>query len=143
MQIVRMIMWVALLIALVIFSINNWEPVELKIWEGLILETKIPALVMIAFLLGLIPMWLLHRGTRWSLLRRIRSLENAARTAAITPIAPNPISPDPAPEDATDESLPTTAAEANPGPEPEPVPEPEPEPNQAAAANDQTKPETP
>ena len=95
MQIVRTIVWVLLLIVLLIFSINNWNPVEVKIWEGLVLETKIPALVVISFLVGLIPMWLLHRGKTFYLQRRIGSLETAARTAAVTPVAP-PVVADPA-----------------------------------------------
>ena len=90
MQIVRTIVWVLLLVVLLIFSINNWNPVEVKIWEGLVLETKIPALVVISFLIGLIPMWLLHRGKVFYLQRRIGSLETAARTAAVTPVAPPP-----------------------------------------------------
>jgi uncharacterized integral membrane protein len=85
MQIVRTIVWVLLLIVLLIFSINNWNPVEVKIWEGLVLETRIPALVVISFLLGLLPMWLLHRITAYSARRRISSLESAARTVAVTP----------------------------------------------------------
>ena len=88
MQIVRTIVWVLLLIVLLIFSINNWEPVTVKIWEGLILETKVPALVVISFLLGLLPMWLLHRITAYAARRRISSLEVAARTAAVTPVVP-------------------------------------------------------
>ena len=101
MKVVRTIVWVLLLIALLIFSINNWNPVEVKIWEGLVLETKIPALVVIAFLIGLVPMWLLHRASRWNYDRRIGSLENAARAAAMTPVAPAPTpvaAPEPEPE---------------------------------------------
>ena len=100
MQIVRTIVWVLLLVLLLVFTINNWTPVEVKIWEGLILETKVPALVIGAFLLGLLPMWLLHRGSSWRAKRRISSLETAARHAAnaatetVTP-------PDPAPPPAT------------------------------------------
>jgi uncharacterized integral membrane protein len=92
MQIVRTIVWVLLLVVLLIFSINNWNPVQVKIWEGLVLETKIPALVVISFLLGLLPMWLLHKITAFSARRRISSLETAARTAAVTPVAP-PVDP--------------------------------------------------
>lgn len=95
MQIVRTIAWVLLLVALLFFAINNWNPVEVKIWEGLVLETKIPALVVISFLLGLVPMWLLHRGKSFYWSRRISSLETAARSAAVTPIVP--ASPTPAP----------------------------------------------
>ena len=88
MQIVRTIVWVLLLVALLIFSINNWNPVEVKIWEGLVLETKIPALVVIAFLLGLVPMWLMHRVSQWYYKRRLGSLESAAARAAAMPAPP-------------------------------------------------------
>jgi hypothetical protein len=89
MQIVRTIVWVALLVLLLAFSFFNWRPVEVQIWDNLVLETKIPALVLVAFLLGLVPMWLIHRGSKWRLQRRITTLENAARTQAITPpVAP-------------------------------------------------------
>ena len=99
MQIVRTIVWVLLLVALLLFSINNWNPVEVKIWEGLVLETKIPALVVIAFLLGLVPMWLMHRVSQWYFKRRLGSLENAAaRAAAMPPPAAIPAT-EPLPEE--------------------------------------------
>ena len=91
MKIVRTIVWVLLLVALLIFSAFNWKPVEVKIWEGLLVETKIPALVVIAFLVGLVPMWMLHRASRWNYDRRIASLENAARASAMAPAAPPPV----------------------------------------------------
>src|SRR5688572_501013 len=81
MKYVRMIVWVLLLVVLVAFSITNWQPVEVKIWDNLVLETKIPALVVVSFLLGLVPMWLIHRGVRWRLQRRISGLESAHRSA--------------------------------------------------------------
>jgi uncharacterized integral membrane protein len=98
MQVVRTIVWVLLLVLLLIFSINNWTPVEVKIWEGLVLETKIPALVVISFLLGLLPMWLLHRITVYASRRRINSLESAARTAAVTPAPVSVPAVDPTPD---------------------------------------------
>src|SRR5678815_5906412 len=87
MQIVRTIVWVLLLVVLLIFSINNWNPVEVKIWEGLVLETKVPALVVLAFLLGLVPMWLMHRVSQWYYKRRLGSLESAAAARAAMPPA--------------------------------------------------------
>jgi len=88
MKIVRTVVWVLLLVALLVFSALNWKPVEVKVWEGLIVETKIPALVVIAFLIGLVPMWLVHRASRWNYDRRIVSLENAARASAMAHPAP-------------------------------------------------------
>ena len=84
MQIIRTIIWVLLLIALLLFSVNNWQDVEVKIWEGLILQTKLPALVLVSFLLGLVPMWLLHKGARWRFNRRIGTLENSVRAASVS-----------------------------------------------------------
>ena len=79
----RTIIWVLLFVALLAFSFFNWDTVEVTLWENLILETKVPALVIVAFLLGLVPMWAYHRSVKWSLKRRIRSLENAARSNAL------------------------------------------------------------
>ena len=86
MQLVRTIFWVLLAVVLVLFAVSNWDPVEVRIWEGLILETKLAALVILAFLAGLLPMWLLHRATRWRLARRIATLE--ATIAAQRPQPP-------------------------------------------------------
>ena len=106
MQIIRTILWVLLLIGLLLFSLNNWQPVELKIWEGLVLETRLPALVVVSFLLGLVPMWLVHRGSRWRSTRRVAALENAARANAVAaappaePVVTEPVMvADPAPAD--------------------------------------------
>ena len=91
MAIVRTIIWVLITIVLVLFTINNWQPVEVRIWSTLLLETKLPALVILAFLLGLAPMWLVHRASLWRLRRRIAYLESAnARTTAAPEIPPPP-----------------------------------------------------
>lgn len=93
MQIVRTIVWVVLLVLLLGFSFFNWKPVEVQIWDNLVLETKVPALVIVSFLLGLVPMWLIHRGSKWRLQRRITGLENAARAHALTPAGATDTSP--------------------------------------------------
>jgi hypothetical protein len=90
MQIVRTVVWVLLLLGLVVFSIFNWVPVTVTIWENLVLETKIPVLMIISFLIGLVPMWLYHRGSTWATTRRINSLENAARMGSGNMSAPTP-----------------------------------------------------
>ena len=90
MAIVRTIFWVLVAVVLVLFAINNWQPVEVRIWNSLVLETKLPALVIGAFLIGLVPMWALHRTQRWRLRRRISGLE-------ATIARPNTIAESPAP----------------------------------------------
>ncbi|MXO64391.1 lipopolysaccharide assembly protein LapA domain-containing protein [Altericroceibacterium endophyticum] len=113
MQILRTIMWVLVLVALLIFSIFNWDPVEVKIWEGLVLETKIPALVIVAFLAGLIPMWLIYRGTKWRLKRRISHLEQAAITPP-PPAQPAPSAQTVQPQSVDPASDPVVAPEHTP-----------------------------
>jgi putative membrane protein len=113
MQIFRTIVWVLLLVVLLLFSINNWTTVQVKIWEDLILETKLPALVVISFLLGLVPMWLAYLAGRWRYNRRISALENNARTAVVQtgpPPANDPPASDPPPVDpaASDPVYPTS-----------------------------------
>ena len=83
MQIVRTILWVMLACAIMLFSFLNWTSVEVTLWDGLLVETKVPALVILAFILGIFPMWLYHRSVKWGLNRRIRSLENSIKSAAI------------------------------------------------------------
>ena len=88
MQIVRTVIWVLLLVGLLLFSIANWDPtVTVRIWQGIVVDTKIPAIVIVSFAIGFVPMWLYHRASKWRLQRKIQSLENAARTTAATPVA--------------------------------------------------------
>lgn len=88
MQIVRTAIWVLLLAGLLLFSIANWDPtVTVRIWNGMVVDTKIPAIVIVAFAIGFVPMWLYHRASKWAMKRKIASLENAVRTAAATPVA--------------------------------------------------------
>ncbi len=91
MHIVRTIVWVLLLAALLVFSVANWDPtVTVRIWPELVLDTKIPVIVIIAFLIGIVPMWLYARGVKWRLNRRIQSLERSLLTAPVEVIAPLP-----------------------------------------------------
>jgi len=88
MQIVRTIVWVALLVAFVALTVLNWDiTLAMRIWPGMVWDTRLPAIVVVSFLLGLVPMWLVHRGAKWRLQRRISSLEAAARSVAVAPSA--------------------------------------------------------
>ncbi|KPL67873.1 hypothetical protein SZ64_06935 [Erythrobacter sp. SG61-1L] len=98
MNIIRTIIWVVVAIILLVFTVNNWKVVEVKIWEDILIETKLPVLVIISFLVGFLPLWLLHRGTRWQLRRRITSLETAVRNAVTANTSKGDDPADPAPE---------------------------------------------
>jgi uncharacterized integral membrane protein len=83
MSFLKTLFWVILLVAFTVFAINNWLPVSVRLWGGWWLDTKLPALIAIAFLLGFVPLWLWHRTSRFRLKRQIATLESAARPAPL------------------------------------------------------------
>ena len=75
MQFLKTLFWVTLIVGLTVFAINNWVPVSVKLWGGMLLDTKLPMLVIVSFVIGFFPLWLWHRITHWRMKRRIVSLE--------------------------------------------------------------------
>lgn len=92
MQIIRTIIWIAITAALVAFMAMNWSSAPVNIWpleDGyLYFEWPVGVIAIVFFLLGLIPMWLLHRAGRWRLNRRISSLENSVKAVSTAPPPP-------------------------------------------------------
>jgi hypothetical protein len=52
------------------------------LWNGLWLDSKLPAVIAASFLIGYLPLWIWHRSVRFRLNRRIATLESGARTMA-------------------------------------------------------------
>ncbi|UKK84876.1 LapA family protein [Sphingopyxis sp. BSN-002] len=94
MGILRTIIWVLLTAVLVIFAMANWIPVTVTIWPGQVLDTKLPVLILASFLIGMVPMWIALRTTRWSLKRRLDSSER--QLADMRALANRPVDPVPA-----------------------------------------------
>ncbi len=94
MQFLRTLIWVLIAGIVVAFSFNNWAPVPVKLWGGLVADINLPLLMAIMFLLGFLPLWLVHVGTRWRLKSRIASSERtvtelrAVQTAPVPPPVP-------------------------------------------------------
>ncbi len=78
MQFLKTLFWVILIVAITVFAINNWVPVSVKLWGGMLLDTKLPMLVIVSLLIGFLPLWLWHRITHWRMKRRINSLEGVS-----------------------------------------------------------------
>ncbi|BBB08541.1 lipopolysaccharide assembly protein LapA domain-containing protein [Sphingopyxis sp. EG6] len=91
MGILRTIIWVLLTAVLVIFAMANWLPVTVTIWPGQVLDTKLPVLILAAFLIGSVPMWIALRTTRWSLKRRLDTSER--QLADLRALANRPVEP--------------------------------------------------
>jgi lipopolysaccharide assembly protein A len=82
-KILRTIIWVLAALGFLVFAIYNWQPVELRLWQNLVLETKVPVLALLAFAAGFVPMWALHRSMMWNMNRRVRTLENSLKNSAM------------------------------------------------------------
>ena len=93
MRFLKTLIWVTIIVGLVVFATNNWQPGSLRLWGGLRLDTKFPALVMAAFLLGFLPLYILHLTQVWGMKRRILALEGNQRSVSVHPSPP--VSPHP------------------------------------------------
>jgi len=82
-KILRTIIWVLAMIGYLVFAIYNWKPVEVALWQNLVLETKVPVLALLAFALGFVPLWTYHLSVKWGLNRRVRTLENSLKNNAL------------------------------------------------------------
>lgn len=88
MRFLKTLIWVTVIIGLIVFAINNWVPVSVSLWGGLRLDTKLPALVIVAFLVGFLPLYFLHRTMLWRMKRRILTLEGNQRPTVFPPSQP-------------------------------------------------------
>ncbi|MEA3063784.1 MAG: lipopolysaccharide assembly protein [Sphingomonadales bacterium] len=82
MQFLKTLFWIALTVVLVLFAKANWNAVTLKLWGGLEADVKLPVLVLVAFLLGFLPTFIVYRARLWGLRRR---LEPAERHVSVVP----------------------------------------------------------
>lgn len=116
MQFIKTLFWVILAILLVVFAANNWERVSVNLWGGLTLDTKMPVLVIGAFLLGFVPLYIVHRAMLWRMRRRTMTTGSAStpyelnREQAVSPppppVATHSDDPDPAAHDPLDAERP-------------------------------------
>jgi lipopolysaccharide assembly protein A len=87
MSFLKTLFWVIFLVGFTLFAINNWQPVSVKLWGGMWLDSKLPALIGASFLLGFLPLWFLHRTISYRLNRRIATLESAIRPLGAPSVA--------------------------------------------------------
>ena len=85
MQFLKAIFQAFIVVIAAIFAYNNWIPITVNLWGGVVLDTVLPLLLFVAFLLGLLPTLLLYRTTRWRLRRKLDSTEKALASVQSVP----------------------------------------------------------
>jgi putative membrane protein len=88
MRFVTIAVYIVIGVLLAWFAAINWLPVTLKLWGDYELTIRLPALLLLTFLLGALPLALLHSFSRWRWRRRVARLEQALEeNAASAPAA--------------------------------------------------------
>ena len=85
MYFLKTLFWVVVAVSLAIFANRNWNDVTLNLWGNIQADVKLPFLLLLTFLLGFLPPYLVMRGRVWSLKRK---LVLAERPAVAPPPAP-------------------------------------------------------
>ena len=88
MSFLKTLLWIVVTVIVALFCFNNWTVVGINLWNGLILETKLPLLLGVTFLLGLLPPLLLWQAARYRLRRRVQPEPDILVAPASTPVEP-------------------------------------------------------
>ena len=84
MHFLKTLFWVVVAVLLFYLSSRNWHDVTLNLWGDIQVDIKVPILLLVTFLLGWLPIFLLHRGRMWRLRQRIDNFERQ-QAARVTP----------------------------------------------------------
>ena len=84
MQFLKTLFWVLIAVVVVLFASRNWSDVTLSLWSDIQADIKLPVLLLITFLIGFLPTWLILRARIWSHRRRIDAMERN-RLASLPP----------------------------------------------------------
>ena len=75
MQFLKTLFWVLIAVVVVLFASRNWSDVTLNLWSDIQADIKLPVLLLVVFLIGFLPTWLISRALLWSHRRRIDAME--------------------------------------------------------------------
>ena len=95
MQFLKTVFWVLLAVLVALFAARNWTDVTLSLWGNIQADVKIPILMLIAFVIGWLPTWLLMRAKIWGHRRKLEAIDRQRATAPqpdpVTEVAEDPV----------------------------------------------------
>lgn len=89
MQFLKTLFWVLVAVIVVLFAARNWTSVTLNLWGDIQADIKIPLLLLVFFVLGFLPTYLVMRTRLWTHRRKLDSLERSR--AATTHTSPGDV----------------------------------------------------
>ena len=91
MQTVRTLIWVIFAVLLTAFVFTNFTIVEVNLYGFGVVDWPLALVIVVAFLLGFLPMLLLYRTAKWTAHRKIKQQDDTI--AMLRPAAPAPPAP--------------------------------------------------
>ena len=82
MQFLKTLFWVLLAVFIALFASRNWSDVTLNLWGDIQVDIKLPLLMTLMFLLGFVPIFLVHRTRLWTIKRRLEVEQRQQAIAA-------------------------------------------------------------
>ena len=71
MRFLTTLFWIVIAVLVTLFAARNWRDVTIDLWGNLQVDIKIPILLAIVFLIGLLPTWLVFRARLWRVSNRV------------------------------------------------------------------------
>ena len=88
MNFLRTLFWVVVAVSLAIFANRNWSDVTLNLWGNIQADIKLPVLLLLTFLIGFLPTFLILRGRIWGLKRKLALAERPPLQPVAAPASP-------------------------------------------------------
>lgn len=101
MQTVRTMLWVVMAVAFTLFAVANSDDVKVWVFPGYLADTYLSVVIVVSFLIGFLPPYLVNLGNRWRLQRKINQQDQtiallrptpAPVSTEVTPVTPTPLS---------------------------------------------------
>ena len=77
MQFLKTLFWVLIAVLVALLASRNWVPVPLWLWGDIVVDIKLPLLLLLTFFIAWLPTWLIMRARLWTLDRRLEALERS------------------------------------------------------------------
>ena len=84
MQFLKILLWVVIAVLVTVLAGRNWHDVTVNLWGDIEADIKLPVLLVLFFLVGFLPPYVLLRARRWQQRRR----EEAIRRQQVIEAAP-------------------------------------------------------
>jgi uncharacterized integral membrane protein len=77
----KTLFWIAVAVLVTLFAAKNWRDVTISLWGNLEADVKIPVLLVVMYLIGLVPAVLVYRAKLWRLNNRVTAAQRNREAA--------------------------------------------------------------